>query len=70
MRFLRATPKALTPRSPEGPPIDISVSQGGRVIDGYVDMSVPPAEVLDAIRDNLEITGQFSLSWEASEHPR
>jgi hypothetical protein len=39
------------------------------VIDGYVNLSAPPAEVLDAIRDNLEVTGQFSLSWEKSEQP-
>jgi hypothetical protein len=118
LRFLRATPKPVTPTSPEGSPIDISVSPGGRlhvrcdddityewvtsllahrlfiqgrgfprlkrrpdgnlerdpdtnrvVIDGYVDRSAPPPEVLEAIRDNLEVTGQFSLSWEKSEQP-
>jgi hypothetical protein len=32
-------------------------------VEGYVDLAQPEQEVLAAIRDNLEATEQFELSW-------
>ncbi|WNG44820.1 hypothetical protein F0U60_12500 [Archangium minus] len=32
-------------------------------IEGYVDLAQPAREILGAIRDNLEATEQFELSW-------
>jgi hypothetical protein len=32
-------------------------------IEGYVDLAQPAQEILGAIRDNLEATEQFELSW-------
>ncbi|WP_224367515.1 hypothetical protein [Hyalangium versicolor] len=34
-------------------------------IEGYVDLAQPAQEILGAIRDNLEATEQFELSWKA-----
>ncbi len=32
-------------------------------IESHVDLAQPAQQILEAIRDNLEATGQFELSW-------